>query len=137
MKHLSQYIEEETGALYKKLGAFYAFNPDQFNKEKDKNLEYVNMGHGLLCPEKNVKEFVEKLEVAIDTAVRNDYSDNGASNIISRNYFNYETHISGDQDDLIESLEIYKKKFPKDFTDAVIAKAISKCWSKALKLDMF
>lgn len=137
MKHLSQYIEEETGALYKKLGAFYAFNPDQFNKEKDKNLEYVNMGHGLLCPEKNVKEFVEKLEVAIDTAVRNDYSDNGASNIISRNYFNYETHISGDQDDLIESLEIYKKKFPKDFTDVVIAKAISKCWSKALKLDMF
>jgi len=137
MKYLTQYFEDETTNLYAKFGAFFAFGQDQFDKASKEGVTYVSMGSGLICPKDNAKDFSEGMDSAMINARRNDLNENGAVNIIKRNYFNYETHISGENDDLMDSLVGYKKLFPTEFTDEIISKNISVCWNKAVQEDLF
>ena len=60
-----EYLEQKYSEMYSELGAFYAFNKQQFNEglEKAGGLEktgkYVHVGGGLCCPKKNVDALLE------------------------------------------------------------------------------
>lgn len=63
-----EYIEQKQTELFDSLGCFFAFNSEQFKEglEKAGGFEntgrYSNVGHGLLCPSKNIKALMEGMD---------------------------------------------------------------------------
>jgi len=61
----------------------------------------------------------------------------GAEAIIKREYFNYETQLSGDLDDMIDALSSYVDQFHELFTNEVIKKVSDECFQDAVNNDWF
>lgn len=59
------YIEEKQSELFAELGVFFCFSEQQFKEglEKAGGIEttgkYVNVGHGMVCPKKNLKDLLD------------------------------------------------------------------------------
>ena len=62
------YIEQKQSELFEQLGVFFAFNKSQWEEglEKaggiEKQGKYTNVGHGMLCPKKNMKALLDGLD---------------------------------------------------------------------------
>jgi len=123
MKYLQDYQEEAQTALFNNTGAFFAFSTIQFNEQKKDSTKYINMGAGLICPENNVKELIERLNSIYKSAIKKDLKENGAEEIIKRELYNHECFYTGDITDCVNKLKdygitvkeiqtIYNKEFP-------------------------
>jgi hypothetical protein len=95
------------------------------------------MASGLLCPKENAKKVFQSFEQIFDDAVRQQVADFGAEKIISHEYFNHETQITGDTDQVISVLGTHRDLFPELFTDEIILKVCRKCFAEAVKNDWF
>jgi hypothetical protein len=104
MKYLSDYVNDRTGELYERTGAFFAFGNDQFNEKRQEGVIYVRMGMGLLCPKANAKELSDGLDKAYNEGVAQDLKENGIQAIIKRELYNYECFYSGDYQEVIDRL---------------------------------
>lgn len=62
------YIEQKNSELFAQLGIFFAFNKQQWEEgvEAAGGIEttgpYVNVGHGMLCPKKNIKALLDGMD---------------------------------------------------------------------------
>jgi uncharacterized Fe-S cluster-containing radical SAM superfamily protein len=137
MKAASEYGQEAISNLFEELGAFFAFGQKQFDEKKKEGVKYVALDGGMICPKENINLLIEGLNEASKKAIEQDFRENGAKNIIEREYFNYETQISMDRTNVLESLEGYKLYFPNDFTDELINKTFAECFKKAVENDWF
>lgn len=136
MKHLSDYLQDKQTKTFDKYGAFFAFGIEQFKKQQKPNTKYVNLGAGLLCPKENTKQLIKALDNLKIEGIKQDVKENGASAIIEREYFNYETQIS-DDGNALDALEDYQELFPELFSNEMIKKEFGKCFEKAIKNDWF
>jgi len=107
MKSKSSYHEKAQTAAFEKNGAFFAFSNSQLNEKKVDGITYVNIGAGLICPKDNADNLVEELTEAHDLGIKADLAENSVRDIIWRELANYETHISGDFSDAVDSLKDY------------------------------
>lgn len=137
MKYLSHYTGTSQTELFNKTGSFFAFSDAQFYEKMDRNLKYKSLGSGLICPAENVVELLEGLENIRNLGIKKDVEENGVKKIIEREYFNYETQITGDKSDVLSALEEYKKLFPNLFTEELIKETCKDCYNLAVENDWF
>ena len=107
MKTLNDYTNEATTELLNEMGAFYAFGEAQFNEQKKECVEYTQLQHGLICPVENANEYIKCFSELVELGIKKDLEENGKDKIIWRELANYETQITGDISDTVESVEIY------------------------------
>jgi len=137
MKYLSDYMTSEQTKIFNKTGAFFAFNQDQFDEKVKKNTKYVNLGRGMICPKNNVNELIDNLDMIHKNAIIQDIKENGSKKIIERAYFNYETQITMDYTDAMDSLKPYIKHDAKSFNKELIENVFSNCFQLAIEKDWF
>lgn len=107
MKYLQDYIEDKQSQLFNDLGAFWAFNNQQFDESKKANTKYSNIGCGLVCPTKNAEKLIEGLEAISKEGRKQDLEENGKKEIIKRELYNYECFVSWDLEIVVNSLKAY------------------------------
>ena len=137
MKTLNSYTDTLTSKLFDDNGAFFAFGKNQFDEKKKEGVNYVSVGSGLLCPKENAKKVLTEFERIFDDAVRQQVKEFGAEKIIRHEYFNHETQITGDTDQVIAVLGTHKELFPELFTDEIVLEVCRKCFADAVKNDWF
>jgi hypothetical protein len=106
MKSLNDYIDKSLTKAFKDNNAFFAFSDEQFNKSKIDGLKYVNLGAGLLCPEKNVKSLTKKLDNIITEGIKLDLKENGKTKIIERELIDREFNLY--TSDFNEMMTVFK-----------------------------
>ena len=124
MKHLSNYTEKPQSELFDRLGVFFAFSTQQFNKSKKENVKYCNMGQGMICPVGTGKEVMDELDKIQQQGIAQDIAENGRNCIISRELGNHECYYTGSISDCVDCLEQY------DITREEIAEVFQAEWSK-------
>lgn len=137
MKTLNDYTDTLTSKLFADNGAFFAFGNKQFEEKKQEGVTYVSLMGGLLCPKEKSKVLMQDFEKIFDDAVRQQVKDFGAEKIISHEYFNHETQITGDNQQVIDVLSTHRELFPELFTDEIILKTCKQCFKKAVANDWF
>ena len=137
MKTLNNYTDTLTSKLFADNGAFFAFGNKQFDEKKQDGVTYVSMASGLICPKENAKKVMTELEQIFNDAVKQQVADFGAEKIIRHEYFNHETQITGDTDQVRDVLSTHRELFPELFTDDEIIKVCRKCFADAVKNDWF
>lgn len=130
-------LDAQMTALYKRLGAFYAFSRSQLNEKRIEGVKYVSLFGGLICPKDNVDELMKQSEIYINEEAKREYEEKGVDRIISHAYFNYETQITGDTTDAEESLEIYVELYPDVFTPEKIRGGFAAAHKQAVENDWF
>lgn len=138
MKYLTDYMKEKQSRLFEETGAFFAFSKEQFEEKRDKNVKkYVHIGHGLLVPKGNEDIFIERFEKIGEEGRLQDVKENGARGIIRREYFNFETQLTGDTSEMLKSLKPYQNDFPNLFSDEAIQTVIRESKREAIEKDLF
>lgn len=133
----SSTIETVQSLLFAKYGVIFAFSQSQFDEQEQKGVKYSKCGMGMFMPSVNVEAFFKELE-ALHVAERGRLvKELGPNGVIEKEYFNYETQITGDVNSLIENLEPYIKQFPELFTEIRILDVSKKCMAKAIENDWF
>ncbi len=137
MKTLQNYKENKQTELFKKTGAFFAFSQEQFSEKEVDGIKYASLGAGMICPKSNIDALLDGLNTIQKEAIKEDIKDNGAKKIIERAYFNYESQISMDTTNAMDSLEDYIKYDKEMFNKLLIANTFTKCWNLAIENDWF
>lgn len=137
MNYLSHYLEKfQENALYNN-NAFYAFGDKQFEEKRKRDVPYVDLGQGLICPISNAKKLIKDLDEALIEAVKLDVKENSPESIIHREFFNYESQLSGDVENAFCALYKHRELFPELFSPEIIAKEFQEAYSLAIKNDWF
>ena len=131
MKTLNEYIEEAQTRAFDEAGAFFAFSKKQFDEKKQDGVKYVDMGYGLICPKEKVEWLVDELDNIHKRGIEQDIKENGIKKIIHRELANYETQISGDITEVINTLEPY------GITEDQIKKEYKEFYAECVKNDWF
>lgn len=108
MKYLGDYTEKKTSALFKKLGAFWAFSDAQFEESAKKNVQYASVFGGLIAPKENIPTLLIELKVIQEEGRELDIKENGIENIIKRELYNHEAFYTWEYQDVIDKLKPYK-----------------------------
>ena len=137
MNYLSNYLESLQSEAMNKNEAFFAFGKKQFEEKRKDGYTYVSMHGGLICPKENINQLQEDLESALVEAVKLDVGENSAESIIQREYFNYESQLSGDTDNAYNSLYKHRELFPDLFSDEIIKEAFKNAFNLAVENDWF
>ncbi len=137
MRYLNDYLDETQTALFDELGIFFAFSPEQFNEGRTEGVKYVQMDGGFLCPKSNIKEFLERYEKVLNTAIAEDVKENGAPGIIEREFFNHEAQLTMDLTDTKAALQPYIDQYPGLFTPEVIREQCRAARNLAIENDWF
>ena len=137
MKTLNDYTDALTTKLFADNGAFFAFGKNQFDEQKKEGVTYVSMASGMICPKENAKKVLTQFEQIFDDAVRQQVADFGAEAIIRHEYFNHETQITGDIDQVAGVLATHIELFPELFTAEIILKVCHQCFKDAVNNDWF
>ncbi len=137
MKTINTYTDALTSKLFTDNGAFFAFSNKQFEEKKKEGVKYVALASGLVCPKENSQTVLQQFETIYNDAVRQQVAEFGAEKIISHEYFNHETQITGDNQQVIDVLETHRELFPELFTDAIIIQVCHKCFREAVANDWF
>lgn len=93
-KTLKQIKHDEQTKIIKKNGGFFAFNDEQYKKQKKQNTIYVNMGVGLICPKNNAKKLKKELDDLNKKAIKKQMETQSIKDIVFKNCFNYELQYS-------------------------------------------
>jgi len=131
MKYLSNYTEEAQTKLFDECGAFFAFGQKQLEEKKVSDVEYVSLGHGLICPKANVKVLSDGLDNIQEKGIKQDIAENGKSAIIHRELANHEAQITMSISDTIGALDGY------GFTTEEIEAEFKKFFDHCVENDLF
>ena len=107
MKYLSDYIQDEQSALFKKLWIFFAFWDKQFNEQKKDWVEYVSLGAGMICPKENADKFRPLHWKIVNKGIKQDVKENWIDRIIERELSNHEAYYTYEIGTTIEALDWY------------------------------
>jgi len=108
MKTLQDYIQDKQTALFDEYEIFFAFSQKQYSDKSKPNTEYVALDAGMMIPKnKNIKEFIDKLENIHKEGIEEDIKENGKKKIIWRELANHEAGYTGSPNDTIGHLEEY------------------------------
>lgn len=108
MKYLTHYTEQAQTDLFKICGALFAFSNKQFeDQRKEADKPYINLGSGLICPQKNAKQLVDGLENILADGIKKDLEENGIDGVIRRELFNHEAFYVGEIEPTVDALEGY------------------------------
>jgi hypothetical protein len=130
-------IESEQSLLFAKYGVIFAFSQSQFDEQKQEGVKYSQCGMGMFMPYVNVEAFFKELGDLHVAGRAKRVKEFGPNGVIEKEYFNYETQITGDVASLIENLEPYIEQFPELFTNQRILDVSKKCMAKAIENDWF
>lgn len=95
MKYLTDYTKEAQSKLFKELKVMFAFSDEQLaegmeeNGIKDKK-GLISLGAGLILPEKNLKEFKNRMDSIVKEGQALDLAENGKDGVLERELANYE-----------------------------------------------
>lgn len=131
MKYLSHYTNEAQTNLFNKTGAFFAFSKDQFEAEQKEGVKYISCGAGLICPKENMKTLVDGLGSINKNGIELDMKENGAKDIIWREFANHECQITCDTSDAVDKLADYP------ITEKEIQDQWSAYWDHCVENDLF
>ena len=92
---------------------------------------------GWSAQKKNVAKLISGLNKILTDSIEADVAENGVEAIIRREYFNYESQLSGCTEDAFNALREYIKLFPKLFTNLTIALVFKRCYKEAVENDLF
>jgi hypothetical protein len=137
MNYFSHYVEKAQSDLFASTGAFWAFGQKQFDEKKKEGVNYVSLGAGCVCPKDQVSALLDGLDAITAAGVKADVEENGAANIMRREYFNYECQITMDTSNAIGALSSHIKQFPELFTEEAMRAVFSNCFNEAVENDMF
>ena len=107
MKTLNDYTADKTSALLKKHGVFFAFSNKQLEEKAEKDVEYISLGAGAICPKKNARQYVQEQADIVKNAIAEDIADHGIDRIIRRELSNYECYYTGSIDSALTVLKEY------------------------------
>lgn len=107
MKPLTAYTEEAQTELFDRLGAFFAFSNKQLGEKAKKGIDYVSLGHGLICPKENAEELFKGLEEIHEKGIKARLNDYGLSAIAQYELANHEAQFTRDYSDAYEVLKDY------------------------------
>ena len=116
--------------------AFFAFSNSQVEEGKvlynlSKDVELVNMGHGLICPKDNAKQLEIDMAASREKNIQDDKLENDAIEIIKRELYNHECQITGSPRPAKEALADY------GFSDEDYVKAWKSFWKECVENDSF
>lgn len=132
MKYLSHYTEEAQTALFKETGAFFAFSPDQFKKQRVEGKTYVHFSDaGMFCFKECEDRLCDGLKDIHEAGIRMDMAENGKKAIIHRELGNHEAQITGSIRATVEALEGYP------ITKEEIAAEYKEYYQKCVDNDWF
>ena len=134
---LTKITEDKFSKLFKDNGAFFAFGQKQFEEKKQPGIDYVTLASGLICPKENALKVIEEFDKIHTEGVKEQVSLFGAERIIEYEYFNHETQISGDTDEVKGVLSSHIEIFPELFTEELMESVFRKCLQKAIDNDWF
>jgi len=107
MKNLNDYAGEELDSILEANGAFFAFNPEQFDRQARQGVKYKNLSSGLLCPVDNALKCTNEMNNVIEKARRQRLKEYTKEEIIHYELSNYECYYTGEIDDAVDALEPY------------------------------
>ena len=119
---LSKITEEKITKLFNENGAFYAFSKTQFEEKQQPGINYITLASGLICPEENGIKVIEGFDKIHTEGSKTQVAEFGAERIIEYEYFNHETQITGDTDQIKEVLSSHIEIFPELFTEELMDK---------------
>lgn len=134
---LTKITEDKISKLFNENGAFFAFGQKQFEEKKQSGIDYVTLASGLICPKENSLKVIEEFDEIYTEGVKEQVTKFGAERIIEYEYFNHETQITGDTDQVKEVLSSHIEYFSDLFTDELMEKVFRKCFQKAIDNDWF
>jgi hypothetical protein len=137
MKHLSDYKNDAQTALFNETGAFFAFGKKQFDEKRKEGVTYVDMGAGLVAPKENAKRIHDEIDAIERKAIEADVKENGATKIIHREYFNYESQLIGDTTNAREALAGHIEMYPDLFAPEVLRSEFENCFLLACDNNWF
>lgn len=136
-KKLSNYTDEKISELLKLNGAFFCFSQKQFEESKKENIIYKNLQGGLICPKENAETLNNKIDEIYTNALHEQVKEFSPQRIIQYQYFNHETQITGDIENIKNILSEYINLYPNLFTNELIQKTCNGCFEEAVKNDWF
>jgi hypothetical protein len=137
MKSINDYTDQLTSKLFAENGAFFAFGQKQFDEKKKEGIKYVDLGAGLVCPEDKGINVINQFDEIFKTAIKQQVEDFGAEKIIKHEYFNHETQITGDVQQVLDVLSTHSELFPQMFSEEIILKYCQDAYKEAVKNDWF
>jgi hypothetical protein len=137
MKSINDYTGQLTSKLLADNGAFFAFSQKQLEEKKKPGINYIDLGAGLICPEEKGINLINEFDAIIKNAIKQQVADFGAEKIIEYEYFNHETQITGDVQQVLDVLSTHSELFPQIFTKEIILKVCQDSYKEAVKNDWF
>ncbi len=107
MRYLSDYMKDAQTELLNRLGVFFAFSAEQFNKAKKPGVIYCDAGAGMICPKGREVELVKELNRIYRECIQQDLLENGRDGIMRRELSNHECYYTYDITDCVDNLEDY------------------------------
>ena len=107
MKTLNDYVEKAQTKMFDKYNVFFAFGSIESSDKYVEGVEYVSMGHGMICPKEHAQTVLEEMTAGYDNAIEARIKDYGIDRIIQYELGNYESQISMDYDDAFRVLQDY------------------------------
>lgn len=107
MTTLHSIIQDKQTAVFEEMGAFFAFSKEQFERQREPDTKYVNLGAGLIVKKGNEVQLIDKLDSIYSDGIVEDVRINGIPKIIRRELLNHECFITMSIEDTKTALEGY------------------------------
>ena len=88
-------------------GAFFAFNRQQFEDQKQEGSTYESIRFGLICPEGYGQSLLANLDSATSEKIQWELANNTKKDIIWYQLANHECQITCDYSEVVELLAAY------------------------------
>ena len=108
MKYLSDYAQEGLSKLFKEYGVFFAFSNKQYEEKAERDVAYVHLFSGMICPKEHAKILLKKLHECHMAAIKTDIEENGKEAIIKRELYNHEAFYVYSIEDTVDCLKNYE-----------------------------
>ncbi len=107
MDSIYSYTQAEQTSLFTRLGVFFAFSQEQLKRGKQEGVNYSILPGGMVVPAGNESVLISSLAEIQAEGVRRDIEENGITEIIKRELYNFECFYSCDISDCVEALADY------------------------------
>ena len=105
MKHYN--LESKQTEILNRNEAFYAFSQKQFDEQAKQDTEYVQVGHGCVCPKDNCKNLIDELKNSYDEKIKWELENNTKKDIIWYELANHECQITGSFESIVDLMSCY------------------------------
>ncbi len=122
MKYLQDYIQDKQTKLFEETNTIFAFSQERFEKQRKEGIQYVGLGHGMICDKRYVKKLMDGLDDILIEGMKQDVEENGIENIIRRELYNHEAFYSRCIDSTYDAVKKYSEVLGYDLTEDMIWK---------------